>query len=106
VGERQVRRVVTLVLRKIEHVIGDRRGVSVVTCSQNVPPCPCLLADKLGKISDLLGEDPDARARLDGLRQSSRLEKSVFSDADSINPERKSCELLLRLAPGQADLLS
>ena len=58
---RAVLRVLALALRKVEYVVGDRRGAGVVARGEKSSPCSCCLSNKLGKVSDLLGEDPDAR---------------------------------------------
>src|SRR5262249_9537715 len=64
---RAVLRVLALALRKVEYVVGDRRGAGVVTGGEKGSPCPCCLSNKVGKVSHLLGENSDARSCLDRL---------------------------------------
>jgi hypothetical protein len=69
VCEREVLRFMALALRKVEYVIGDRRGTGVVPLGQNGSQFPCFLSNNLGKISNLLSEDPEAGAGLHRLRR-------------------------------------
>jgi hypothetical protein len=57
-----------MALRKVEYMVGDSRGAGVVTFGKNGFKRPSFLSNKLGRISNPLGEGPDPRTCLDRLR--------------------------------------